>query len=611
LRKRSLSEERAATKRRRRKSHTRIQAPEARRPPRWLAWTRAHSRLVLGVILAAAVLVRLAYFVELNASPLIWQHRWQASDMYFFDYWAKDIAAGDWLTNKSLHPFAGWNQYTADACFALHPEKLAEYRKTQPQMDPARALWSDWYGGKRYHQDPLYPYLIALTYKVIRPDVRWVFAWQILLGVLATGLIYSLARRHFGNDVALVAGAFAVLCGPLVSYDLLLLRTALMTVAGLAIVSLADVALEKQRWRRWLAVGAATGAAWLLNEPSALVGFAVLAWMVYVCRRAPRTAARNAAAMVCGLLLLLAPLMVRNKALGLPALGVAPTASHAFICTNASDAVIELGFSLSKYAPEIMYASDGKFLPTVWRTLQTHETPWSYLGLLWRKFSAAWHWYETPDNNNFHYYQLHAPILRYLPVTFFVIGPLSLAGLALAARDWRRHATLYLLVLMCLASLVAFLILGRLRIPLLAALIPFAALTCVRAAEWVWQGRVRDSLLLVAGLIVVSFWTMRPLPAYVPLIRPDDYMVPYVTVWDPEEKQAREQRDWRRAAGILRDSLRWEPEEMTDPRLLRYFAGVHQRLAADLRNSGENEAAAAEEQRAALLMDLSQRGYPR
>ena len=57
-------------------------------------------------------------------------------------------------------------------------------------------------GGLTFYQEPLYAYLMAVTYKIFGGDHRWVaFSGSSVLGVLTNVLIYLLARRMFGDLV--------------------------------------------------------------------------------------------------------------------------------------------------------------------------------------------------------------------------------------------------------------------------------------------------------------------------------------------------------------------------------------------------------------------------
>ena len=43
------------------------------------------------VILAAAIGIRITYFVQSASSPIVTAHRWEQSDMNFFDLWDRSI----------------------------------------------------------------------------------------------------------------------------------------------------------------------------------------------------------------------------------------------------------------------------------------------------------------------------------------------------------------------------------------------------------------------------------------------------------------------------------------------------------------------------------------
>ena len=45
--------------------------------------------------------------------------------MYFFDRWARTIAAGDWLTEQPLHPHTFWHRVITEPYLAEHPEAVA------------------------------------------------------------------------------------------------------------------------------------------------------------------------------------------------------------------------------------------------------------------------------------------------------------------------------------------------------------------------------------------------------------------------------------------------------------------------------------------------------
>ncbi len=119
---------------------------------RWLA---PRERWILGGLLVLALLVRVVYFVDAGHSPAVGMHEWAESDMSFFDLWAGEIAAGDLLTNQSLHPDHSWHREAAVTYLGDHPEEATTLAPGGSPQEAGRALWNKWYGCKRFHQEPL------------------------------------------------------------------------------------------------------------------------------------------------------------------------------------------------------------------------------------------------------------------------------------------------------------------------------------------------------------------------------------------------------------------------------------------------------------------------
>jgi hypothetical protein len=319
------------------------------------------------------------------------------------------------------------------------------------------------------------------------------------------------------------------------------------------------------------------------------------------------------------MILCLLPVIGRNLAVGAPPLSLESVGPITFICYNAEDYPPEIGFNIDlKYAPRIMGRTGGAFVAAAVETLKTHPTPWSYLNLLWRKFALIWQWYEIPNNTNFYYYRLHSKVLRYLPVTFLLLAPLSIMGLALAIGLGIPCWPLYLSVISNVAVLLLSGALSRFRVPLMALLLPFAGLTLVQIAPWVWNRQTAIGLAAIEGLLLLSLWTMRPLPEHQPLIRAYDFTIPYSFYYNRLEQQAIHKDDWPRAAEILKDFLLYEPaavKEMCHSRppwteeeamLAKWFANVHRRYAQALQKTGRAEAAREEEKCALKLLQASQ-----
>ena len=544
---------------------------------------------------ALSITARVAYRAEVAASPLSVQHRWAESDMAYFDDWGRLVASGDLLSRSLRPPGHAWHRAVALDYLGRHPEDPA-----RATADPVASLWERWIGGGRLYQEPLYAYLIAL----VRPwgGVAAVLVVQLALGLASTLAILWLTRRLFGDLAAGIAGLLAALCAPLLYLEMVLVRETAIVFASLGLVALADAAIRRGgAWRR-LALGLATGVAILLKSHFALFAAGAVTLVALRERARPREAFRAVATVALGLALGLAPLVARNLVVGAPPLVTSSAGAVNFVLGNAAGPSADPTVRRARHVADILEKTRGAFLPTVVETLRTHDDAAGYLRLLRAKWRATWGWYEEPDNTNFYYYRLHARVLGWMPVSFLVVAPLALAGIAVALPRARACLPLLLMAAASLAvPLLAFPV-DRFRAPFLALLIPFAAFALARACAWAGDGRWARLAALVAGVALVAAWVGQPRGAK-PLIRPVDYRVPHETWYGPLADEAEARADYERAASVLASSLPFEPPEVGDmargrgardpleAESARFFGGVRRRLAGLLERSGRADEA--------------------
>lgn len=577
----------------------------------------ASRPLVLGLLIAVSVALRIVYLAQAAGTPILDQHRSKASDMHFFDLWAQRVASGDLLVDEPFHPFQRWHDDLARQHFAAHLEQrdalLAAWRGPVDATTASRLLWQRWYGGRRFHQEPLYPYLLGASYALFGVDVRPMLWLQMAAGVLGNVLVWLVARRCFGDLVGGLAGALAVLCGPLLYYEAILLRDSLVAVAGIGLVLLVQRAEERSSVVRFAVLGLVAGVALLLKSSLGLFYAAALAGLAWRRRGdARRSLALQLGAALTATALALSPAIARNLAVGAPALGLSSVGAITFACANAEDYGREPGFAgefgVSRHAAAIMARSEGAFGPAVAATLATHDGAGSLLRQTVSKLGVLLWWYEVPNNASFDYYRLHAPILGALPVTFLWIGPLGLVGLALArprAAERPIHGSIWPLHALLAAGLVvalAFGVFARLRLPLVAPLLPFAALAIVTGVRWGIERRAGALVALLGATAALAAVTARPLPDGRPRIRPTDYTTPFVTHTKPRVTAALARGAPCDAAAAFADLLATEPAAVRaldgrapvasahDEVLARFFRRIHDEHAASL-DSCRNRAA--------------------
>jgi len=203
-------------------------SPPPRRP-------EPDARWILG-ILAAAALLRIVYLLDYRAHSVFWDSMMLDAEVY--DQWARRILAGDWLG--------------------------------EPEV---------------YSLPPLYPYFLALVYKVLGTSYAMVYAVQSLLGLANIYLIYSIGRRVFGGRIPLVAAGIATLYGSMMFMDAKLMSTTLALTLGLALMRLLLLAGDRQTLALWGASGLMLGLTALVRAETLLFVPFAGAWIWYVTRR--------------------------------------------------------------------------------------------------------------------------------------------------------------------------------------------------------------------------------------------------------------------------------------------------------------------------------------
>jgi tetratricopeptide (TPR) repeat protein len=422
------------------------------------------------VVILAALLARLAFQVHLEAYPKLELIRNALDDQVLYDAWAKHILAGtpmDWAA--SGHEFAYWAART-------------------PGVFP---------------QDPLYSYALAGFYRLSGFAYGGVRGLQALLGVGTALLVWRLAARVMAPGAALAAGLLAALYQPLVFYEATFLREPLATffAAGALVCVQAAGQAGAERWRAigWATAGGLLlGLAVLTRSHLALPALALALWLLAHTRR-------GAAALGAALLLVLAPVVGANVVRsGGPAF-VSSAGPYNLFVGNVHDA----DGGPSPFYREVKAQgppAEVDLLGALAADVAAH--PGVFLRRQLEKTATLLGPREHSDNVSVAMGLMLAPRLRWAVVGDAVLMPLALLGLALALARWRTHALWLAWLLAAVASIVPFIVVSRLRLPLLPALalaggvVAERALALAAARRWPALG----ALALAAGALALWLW---------------------------------------------------------------------------------------------------------
>lgn len=463
----------------------------------------------MGFLFVLSLALSAVYYAQSWKGPITSVYKWENSDMAFFDTWAKHIAAGDWLVDTMLHPYHAWHSDLAVEYFKQYPEIEAKYVAQTDSLSTViarRALINDIYKGKTYHQEPLYAYMLAVTYKLFGIDHQWVFFWQFLLAAFTSVLLYLVGKQFFNPLTGLIASLFVTLCGSIMVFQMVLIRTTMTNFFTVLLLYLFLKVLEAPTMKRQLIFGVASGIA-LLGQ-SYLILFLVPVWgyFLWMQRKNLREVVPAFAAGIGALLLVMMPLFIRNIKVGVPVTAMASQGAMAYIPMNIQESYpMESFFVHMPSLVKIRHETGGKMLRAVGECLNTFDSFERFWKVYKQKINGMFMWYEIPNNMNYYLFREIAPFLKILPVHYFFIAPLGLAGLLLGI--WIYRKKILPLVLLTIVSMAPMMIAGdlaRYRTPLVIMLSIFAAYFLIEVITQLREKNFKVALSAI-GISVLAF----------------------------------------------------------------------------------------------------------
>jgi 4-amino-4-deoxy-L-arabinose transferase-like glycosyltransferase len=429
----------------------------------------------------------------------------------------------------------------------------------------------DWLGDSIFLNGPLYPYLLALLYGLFGPSLAAAKAVQCVLGALSCVLVWALARRLFEARVALLASAMTAVYGMLVFYEGTLIVANIQVFLALLILLAVVRALERPRIAAWLGAGALLGLSVIARPNVLLFGAVIAIWMPIALRHAVPRARRIAllVAFAMGAALVVLPVTLRNYVVGDDFVLVTHAGGLNFFLGNNPDA--NGAFRVPRIFPRALaddpWEQRATFEAYAERATGRELTPsevsafWSdrgfdfirahpgdWLRLELRKLALSVNAHEPWNIRSYTLTRDFSWVLRLPLLSFGLLVPLALLGIALTWRDRHRLVPLYAMLGTVLATLLVFFVLARYRMPAIPVLTIFAAAGLVALADLVRARRWRRVALAALLAIGFGFVTQRSLMR-------EDLSVAYYNLGN----RYRELAQWDGAIEAYRESLRRNP----------------------------------------------------
>jgi len=414
-----------------------------------------------------------------------------------------------------------------------------------PMMDAeyhdqwAQAIISgkDFTGGV-FFRAPLYPYFLALVYRIFGHDYLIARLIQFLMGSFSCVLVYFLAKRIFNRRTAAIAGVAASLYGVLIYYDGELLIPVLLVFLDLVLILSLLWADQKPSYARWGVCGAVLGLSALARPNILLVGAALVVWMII--RSKNRGKAAGSKSLVCfvlGAILVVSPVTIRNYVRGHDLVLIASQGGMNFYIGNnaGSDGASAIlpGARATWWgsyddAREMAEKASGKSLKPsqvsrYWYIqglkFATGE-PFAFLKLMVKKFALFCNGNELSNNRDFYFFARSTLLLKLLiwrRIVYFPFGlmvPLAILGIILAHRERKKVVVLEIFLLFYMLSIILFFVTARYRVPLIPIFILFSAYAADRLIFQIKQRKFLELAKYAGVFLLVCIPVNLRIPGY-------------------------------------------------------------------------------------------------
>ncbi len=408
----------------------------------------------------------------------------------------------------------------------------------------AKALvWGGEPGHTTLMQAPLFPWFLAVIYRVFGPSLTAVRLVHALLGTFTCGFIIAITRRLFRSSAAgIVAGAAMALYLPAIFYEGVLVPATLILFLDSSFLMLMVPEKRPVGNRSVFLAGAVLGLS-ILAKPIAIIlfPFAVLhlffnlgmkrvpagpiagngrgrSWM-------PQFASKSAL-LAAGMIVAILPLTIRNAKITGEFLPLTTGGGINFYIgnnprANGYYAVPEYrGRSLGG-TPErqktMMYrlarAESGRKLSHsevsgFWLNKGIEfcrREPGRCATLVWNKFIFFWNRHERANVESLYFHRRFGGILSLPLVGFGLLAPFGLLGLLTSSSRWKSLILLYGGVAAYLGAALVFYVLARYRLPVVPFLAPFAGIGVIDLLKSI-RNRERAAAGLRIAVLFLLFY---------------------------------------------------------------------------------------------------------
>lgn len=389
-------------------------------------------------------------------------------------------------------------------------------------LDWAREIaTTDFIGSKTFFGLPLFPYVLAVLYRLALGNIEVIRLFFLILGSLNCILLYAIAKKMFDRRVAVLSALFMATHFLMIYYDWLIMPVTLIITLSLIITfSLIEHRLLV-RPRHWVILGLLIGIT-ILGDGKFL--FFLIAVVLWLWRKHPRQF-KNLLLMALSALMILGFCAIRNRIVGGDWVMISaqsglslysgnnPEATGTYVspefirpthtAQDADQKIVAEGIvNRSMSAGEISRFWKNKAMDFI------RNQPGDFLRLLGKKFTLFFR--ETEYGHDLDLVFMRDWKRRWDYNALIILFPLAIIGIAVSIKQWKDRPFAVMLILCQLAVTLIFFLSTRHRATILPFLILFESVAVFWIIDRIRMRRVTS--LIIAAIFFIAFVLMfRPI----------------------------------------------------------------------------------------------------
>lgn len=393
-------------------------------------------------------------------------------------------------------------------------------------------------GDEVFYLAPLYPYTMAIPYRLFRTrtadggyvyNITTVRYLQCALGAVSCVLAYWVGSLAMGRWAGVLTGLMAAVYGVFVYYDGIIMPSSLVLFLHLLALLVLLLAARYGSAAWWVIGGVVLGLCAVAHGTALLVLVGVLLWVWKgFAETNVRTKLVRVMLILAGFVPIIAVVTVRNYVVGKDFVPLTSNAGKNLYIGNNPTATGSYGsYVFDLWGSHLAYyMQDVKRTPNDVRPSQMSqilargavkfilEHPLQEVRLLAKKFRLFFTAVEVGINDHFYFARRYSSVLRWSLLSFGVIGPIGLTGLFYSLKRWREHLLLLVFIASQIISFTIVFVLGRYRLVFVVCLMPFVA----TQLAWWWsrlrQRQYHQVAVSLVPLVLFASWIHYPVEGF-------------------------------------------------------------------------------------------------